>query len=156
MAGRVENRARFLFEVVEAMLSVWGGSRVAVRIGPRGAWNGMSDSNPDALFDYVAEQLNRPPVAADRLRKIFKGKIMAAGGFEPDTAEAIVESGVADLVAFGRHFVSNPDLPKRIQLGLPLNEYDRKTFYTFDALGYTDYPFYVEATALVNTADVLT
>ncbi len=81
---------------------------------------------------------------------------MAAGGFEPATAEAIVESGVADLVAFGRHFVSNPDLPKRIQLGLPLNEYDRKTFYTFEALGYTDYPFYTEPAALVKTADVLT
>jgi N-ethylmaleimide reductase len=176
--GTIQNRARFLLEVVEAMVSVWGGSRVAVRIGPSGSWNGMSDSNPEALFDHVAEQLNRfglaylhiieprvkgnivieegrAPVAAERLRKIFKGKIVAAGGFEPDTAEAIVESGVADLVAFGRYFLSNPDLPKRIELGLPLNEYDRNTFYTFDSLGYTDYPFYAESTDLVNTADVL-
>jgi tRNA-dihydrouridine synthase len=81
-------------------------------------------------------------VATAQLRKIFKGIIIAAGGFEPDTAEAIVEKGDADLVAFGRHFLANPDLPKRIKLGLPLNAYDRATFYTFDFHGYTDYPFY--------------
>jgi predicted SnoaL-like aldol condensation-catalyzing enzyme len=125
----------------------------------------MSDSNPTALFNYLTEQLNRfglayfhiieprikgnvligegqPPVATAQLRKIFKGKIIAAGGFEPDTAEAIVEQGDADLVAFGRYFIANPDLPKRIKLGLPLNAYDRATFYTFDFHGYTDYPFY--------------
>jgi predicted SnoaL-like aldol condensation-catalyzing enzyme len=125
----------------------------------------MSDSDPAALFDYFAQQLNRfglaylhiieprikgnvliaeghEPVATTQLRKIFKGRITAAGGFEPDTAEAIVEKGDADLVAFGRHFLANPDLPKRIMLGLPLNDYDRKTFYTFDFHGYTDYPFY--------------
>jgi N-ethylmaleimide reductase len=134
----------------------------------------MCDSNPEALFDYVAAQLNRfglaylhiieprikgnvliaqgqAPVAAQQLRKIFKGKIIAAGGFEPDTAEAVVEKGDADLVAFGRHFVANPDLPKRIRFGLPLNDYDRKTFYTFDFHGYTDYPFYDEShTVLVG------
>jgi N-ethylmaleimide reductase len=168
--GSVENRSRLLLEVVEALVSVWGGDRVAVRIGPSGTWNGMSDSNPLALFDYVAEQLNRfglaylhiieprvkgnvliaegqAPVASEQVRKIFKGKIIAAGGFEPDTAEAIVEKGDADLVTFGRYFISNPDLPKRIKLKLPLNDYDRTTFYTFDALGYTDYPFYSEQAA---------
>src|SRR5258708_6409472 len=161
---------RLLLEVVEALVSVWGGDRVAVRIGPSGTWNGMSDSNPLALFDYVAEQLNRfglaylhiieprvkgnvliaegqAPVASEQLRKIFKGKISAAGGFEPDSAEAIVEKGDADLVTFGRYFISNPDLPKRIKLRLPLNDYDRTTFYTFDARGYTDYPFYSEQAA---------
>ena len=165
--GSIPNRARFLLEVVEAMASVWGGDRVAVRIGPGGTWNHMSDSNSEALFDYLAGQLNRfglaylhvieprikgnvliaesqEPVATEQLRKIFKGKIIAAGGFEPNTAEAIVEKGDADLVAFGRHFLANPDLPKRIRLGLPLNDYDRKTFYTFDCHGYTDYPFYGE------------
>jgi N-ethylmaleimide reductase len=168
--GSIENRSRFLLEVVEAMVSVWGGDRVAVRIAPSGTWNGMSDSNPQALFAYVAEQLNRfglaylhiieprvkgnivlvegqAPVASEHLRKIFKGKIIAAGGFEPDTAETIVEKGDADAVAFGRHFLSNPDLPKRIKLGVPLNDYDRDTFYTFDAHGYIDYPFYAGANA---------
>jgi N-ethylmaleimide reductase len=163
--GSVENRSRFLLEVVEAVASVWCGERVAVRIAPSGSWNGMSDSNPTALFTYVAEQLNRfgltylhiieprvkgnvviaegqIPIASEQLRKVFKGKIIAAGGFEPDTAETVVDKGDADLVAFGRHFVSNPDLPKRIKLALPLNPYDRNTFFTFDARGYTDYPFY--------------
>ena len=165
--GPVENRARFLLEALEAVVSVWGGERVGVRIGPGGTWNSMSDSNPDAIFDYVAAQLNRfglaylhiieprvkgnimiqgkedqAPVATERLRQIFKGKIITAGGFEPDTAEAVVQKGDADLVAFGRHFISNPDLPKRIKLGLPLNAYDRSTFYTFDCHGYADYPFY--------------
>lgn len=163
--GSIENRCRFMLEVMQALVSVWGGDRVAVRIGPSGAFNGMFDSSPGALFDYLAGQLNQfglaylhiveprikgstlivegqEPVAAERLRKIFQGKIIAAGGFEPDTAEAIIEKGTADLVAFGRHFVANPDLPKRIRNGLPLNGYDRNTFYTFDARGYTDYPFY--------------
>ena len=125
----------------------------------------MSDSDPEKLFDYVAKGLNQfglaylhiieprvrgnvvtaegqYAIAAARLRKIFQGKIIAAGGFEPGTAQEVVEKGDADLVAFGRHFLANPDLPKRVQLGLPLNAYDRKTFYTFDARGYTDYPFY--------------
>lgn len=165
--GSIENRSRFLLEVVAAMVSVWGGNRVGVRIGPGGTWNEMSDSDPAALFDYVADQLNqfdlaylhiieprvkgnvlvaegREPVAAERLRKIFNGKIVAAGGYEPDTAEEIVEKGDADLVAFGRYFLANPDLPQRIRLGLPLNDYDRNTFYTFDAHGYIDYPFFGE------------
>ena len=172
--GSIENRSRFLLEIVEALVSVWGGERVAVRIGPSGKFNGMSDSNPGALFDYLAGQLNRfglaylhiveprvkgnvlmiegqAPVAAERLRKIFKGKIIAAGGFEPATAEAVIEKGDADLVAFGRHFVANPDLPKRIKLGLPLNGYDRNTFYTFDPHGYTDYPFYSEQGAAMSS-----
>jgi N-ethylmaleimide reductase len=168
--GSIENRARFLLEVVEALSSVFGSDRVAVRIGPSGKWNGMSDSNPQRLFGYLAEQLNRfglaylhvieprvkgniviaegqAPIAAQSLRKIFKGTIMAAGGFEPKTAAEVLEDGDADLVAFGRHFVSNPDLPKRISRSLPLNPYDRDTFYTFDARGYTDYPAYDEMSA---------
>jgi N-ethylmaleimide reductase len=170
--GSIENRSRFLLEIVEAMVSVWGGDRVGVRFAPSGTWNSMSDSNPQVLFGYVAEQLNRfglaylhiieprvkgnivlvegqAPVASERLRKVFKGKIIAAGGFEPETAEAIVEKGDADAVAFGRYFLSNPDLPKRIQLGVSLNKYDRDTFYTFDARGYTDYPFYAEEEAVL-------
>ena len=162
--GSIENRARFLLEVVEAVTSVWGGGRVAVRIAPAGTWNHMRDSNPAALFTYVAEQLNRfglaylhiieprvkgnvtihkgqGPIAAEQLRKVFNGKIIAAGGFEPETAESAIESGIADAVSFGRHFVANPDLPLRIREGLALTPYDRDTFYTFDSVGYNDYPF---------------
>src|SRR5260370_31503834 len=105
----MENRTRFMLSGVEALVSVWGGNRVAVRIAQSGTWNGVSDSNPIALFDYAAKQLNRfglaylhiieprikgnvliaegqAHIAAARLRKIFTGKIIAAGGFEPDTA----------------------------------------------------------------------
>jgi N-ethylmaleimide reductase len=161
--GSIENRARLLIEIVEAVASVFGGDRVGVRVGPNGQWNAMSDSDPQALFGYVAAQLNRyglaylhiieprvkgnvviaegqAPVAAEHLRAIFTGPIVAAGGFEPESAEAIVAAGSADLVAFGRHFVANPDLPKRIERGLPLAAHDRDSFYTFDARGYTDYP----------------
>jgi N-ethylmaleimide reductase len=162
--GSIENRSRFLLEVVEAMTSVWGGDRVAVRIAPAGTWNHMRDSNPAALFTHVAAQLNRfglaylhvieprvkgnvtidkgqGPIAAEQLRKVFHGKIIAAGGFEPDTAETTTETGVADAVAFGRHFVANPDLPLRIRESFALTPYDRNTFYTFDSVGYNDYPF---------------
>jgi len=172
--GSIENRSRFLFEVLKALVSVWGGDKVAVRIGPGGTWNGMTDSNPAALFSYVAEHLNefglaylhvieprvkgnvvieegQAPIAAQQLRKIFKGKILAAGGFEPETAEAIVEKGDADAVAFGRHFVSNPDLPRRIREDLPLTPYNRDTFYTFDARGYIDYPLFADAVASAAT-----
>jgi NAD(P)-dependent dehydrogenase (short-subunit alcohol dehydrogenase family) len=85
------------------------------------------------------------------LDRFFRGSIIAAGGFEPDTAEATVANGDASLIAFGRQFIANPDLPKRIELGLPLNRYDRSTFYGFDARGYTDYPTY-EASELAQAA----
>ena len=168
--GSLENRNRFLSEIVVALISVWGPGKVAVRIGPKGTWNGVSDNDPEALFSYVAEHLNQFPlaylsliepriagsdlvntvqgaVAAEWLRPIYKGKLIAAGGFEPDTAEAAVEAGILDAVAFGRHFVSNPDLVRRIRDKLPLTPYHRNTFYTFDAVGYTDYPVYEEALA---------
>ena len=161
--GSVQNRARLLSEIVTALVAVWGSNRVGVRIGPNGTWNGMSDSDPKTLFSYVADVLNQfplaylsliepriagsdlvnttdGPLAAEWLRPIFKGKLISAGGFEPDSAEAAVAAGTVDAVAFGRHFVSNPDLPNRIKEGLPLSPYNRDTFYTFDAVGYTDYP----------------
>jgi N-ethylmaleimide reductase len=162
--GSIENRSRFLPEVVEAITSVWGHGRVAVRVAPAGTWNHMRDSNPTTLFAHVAEQLNRfglaylhiveprvqgnvtvdegqGSIAAEQLRRVFKGKIIAAGGFQPDTAELAIAIDVADAVAFGRHFVANPDLPLRIEEGVALTRYDRNTFYTFDSVGYNDYPF---------------
>lgn len=166
--GSVANRARLLIEVVAATVGVWGAGRVSVRLGPAGKWNGMGDSDPEALFDHVAGRLNvfdlaylhiieprvkgavvieegRPPVASERLRKVYNGRMIAAGGFDPLSAAAIVERGDADLVAFGRHFVSNPDLPMRIDHGLALAPYDRDTFFTFKAKGYADYSDYVAA-----------
>jgi N-ethylmaleimide reductase len=127
----------------------------------------MSDSNPDRTFAHLAEQLNRydlaylhiiepridgwelvhegeGPIAAKRLRSIYDGTIIAAGGFDRRSAEAIIADDTADLVAFGRHFISNPDLPERLRRNLPLTPYDRATFYGRDHRGYTDYPFYKE------------
>jgi N-ethylmaleimide reductase len=88
----------------------------------------------------LIEEKNQAPVAAQHLRQIFKGPIMAAGGFTPKGAEDILQAGDADLVAFGRDFIANPDLPERIRHNLPLNRYDRETFYGGDARGYLDYP----------------
>jgi N-ethylmaleimide reductase len=161
--GGIENRARFLLEVTQAAISAWGADRVGVRISPSGTYGSMSDGNPPATFGYVAAQLDRlgiaylhvveprikgneeishgqRPIAAQHLRPKFSRTLIAAGGFAPDSAEAILATGDADLVAFGRHFISNPDLPERLRRGLPLNRYDRSTFYGGDARGYIDYP----------------
>jgi N-ethylmaleimide reductase len=165
--GPVENRTRFLLETVEAASAVLGSDRVGVRISPSGKYGSMSDSNPDRTFAHLAEQLNRydlaylhiiepridgwelvhegeGPIAAKRLRSIYDGTIIAADGFDRRSAEAIIADGTADLVAFGRHFISNPDLPERLRRNLPLTPYDRATFYGRDHRGYTDYPFYKE------------
>lgn len=164
--GTIENRARFLLEVVEAIVSVWGGDRVGVRVSPNGTWGGMGDSNPAALFSHVAEQLNQfglaylhvvdprivnnvereegyvAPVAAGQLSKIFKGSVLAAGGFTREDAENTLQKGDADAIVFGRFFIANPDLVERFKNGYTLNAYDRETFYGGDERGYTDYPFY--------------
>jgi N-ethylmaleimide reductase len=170
--GPVENRARLLLELTQALVDVWGADRVGVRLSPSGQWGAMADSNPDATFAYVATQLNAfglaylhlveprikgddtlveggAPVAAARLRKLFTGPIIAAGGFDRAGADAIIARGDADLVAFGRVFASNPDLPERLKLGVPLAPYDRSAFWGGDRRGYTDYPTYQEQLALV-------
>jgi N-ethylmaleimide reductase len=163
--GSIENRERFLAEVLEAVTNVWGTDRVGVRISPSSVFNGMGDSNPQALYRHLAGRLNsfglaylhvieprisgadtvaegQEPIAALDLREFFKGTVIAAGGFSPASAEDAVTSGLADLIAIGRHFTSNPDLPYRIEHDLPLAQYDRSTFYAFDARGYTDFPRY--------------
>ena len=165
--GPIENRARFLLEITQAAISVWGADRVGVRLSPSGTYGSMSDSDPAATFAYVAGQLDRlgvaylhvveprikgieeigkghAPVAAQHLRQKFSGTLIAAGGFTGESAAAIVAAGDADLVAFGRHFLSNPDLPERLRRNLPLNRYDRSTFYGGDGRGYIDYPPYAE------------
>jgi N-ethylmaleimide reductase len=163
--GSVANRVRFLLELVEAAGSVIGPDRVAVRLSPSSSFGGMHDSDPQTLFSYVAQQLNQmnlaylhvieprvqgsendlarsqDVVAARQIRQHFKGVLLAAGGFTPASAETAVTAGDADLIAFGRDFIANPDLPARIRDGLPLNRYDRDTFYGGTDVGYTDYPF---------------
>lgn len=161
--GTIENRARFSLELVDALIGVWGPGRVGVRISPSGQWGSISDSDPEATFGYFAGQLNhRPlaylhiieprvmgvetihegqaPVASSFLRGIYKGPIIAAGGFDRAGAEAIVARGDADLVAFGRHFTSNPDLPERLRRDLPLTPYVREAFWGGSKRHYTDFP----------------
>jgi N-ethylmaleimide reductase len=161
--GPIENRVRFLRETVEALISVWGADRVGVRISPSGEWGGISDSDPEATFSYVAKVLDEykiaylhvieprikgddtlheghPPVAVAYLRLHFSGPIIAAGGFDGPSAEAIVASGHADLVAFGRHFSSNPDLPYRLKHALPLTPYVRADFWGGNEKNYSDFP----------------
>lgn len=160
--GGVENRARFAIEIVEACAKVIGMDRVGVRISPQNPFNGVSDSDPVATFTYLTRELSKrnlgylhlieprvrgnvdfevgaPPIMARQLRSEFTGILMAAGGFTRDTANALLAEGGADLIAFGRHFTSNPDLPERFRLNLPLTPYDRDTFYGGDGRGYTDF-----------------
>jgi N-ethylmaleimide reductase len=155
--GSVENRVRFLREVVEAVASVWGNDRVGVRLSPLGNFNSMSDSNPALTFGHAAEVLGRyglaylhvvegghesagGPFDWAALKRLFRGAYMANGGYDRARAEAVLAEGRADLVSFGTPYVANPDLAERFRLGLPLAEPDRATFYGGDARGYTDYP----------------
>ncbi|MBP0589630.1 alkene reductase [Paraburkholderia sp. LEh10] len=168
--GSFENRARFLMDATRAVISVWGSGKVAVRLGPRGSFGDMSDSDPQGLFTYVTSELDKldlaylhlieprvlgnvedeskdqRPVATQALRKHYRGTIIAAGGFTRDSAQAIIAAGDADLVAFGRDFIANPDLPERLRRNLPLNAYDRPTFFGGTEVGYTDYRFYSDET----------
>jgi N-ethylmaleimide reductase len=166
--GTIEKRVKFPLELVDALVSVWGADRVGVRVSPSGKWGAISDSNPEATFGYYVEQLDKyglaylhvieprvmgtetldekqSPVASAFLRQIFKGPIIAAGGFDRDGAEAILQKGDADLVAFGRYFTSNPDLPERLRLNLPLNQYERDAFWGGDEHFYIDFPKYGES-----------
>jgi len=158
--GSVENRARFLLEVTQAVVDVWGGQRVGVRLSPNAAFNDMHDSNPRAIFGHVAKSLERfnlaylhvtraapgedvpgGPIDADFFRALYRNPIITAAGFtSKEQAEAAVKTGNADLVAFATLFISNPDLPVRFRQNAPLAEADRTTFYGGDAKGYIDYP----------------
>jgi N-ethylmaleimide reductase len=168
--GSIEKRARFMLEATEALVDVWGGERVGVRFSPSGQWGSISDSNPEATFRYATEQLNRfnlaylhvieprvkgvetiaegqPPVASSYLRQFFNGPIIAAGGYDRRGAEKSLAAGNADLIAFGRHFASNPDLPARLAQDLPLAPYDRSAFWGGTEKGYIDYPTFDAALA---------
>ncbi|MBE9178286.1 alkene reductase [Oculatella sp. LEGE 06141] len=160
--GSIENRARFLLEVTEAVVGVWGGDRVGIRLSPNGVFNDMSDSNPEALFTYVINELNRfnlvylhlieprwdgsgnmngsRDLGSQYFRSIFKNTIISAGGHDRQSGDEVLAKGYADLVAYGRLFISNPDLPKRFAANAELNLYDRSTFYGGSEHGYTDYP----------------
>ena len=151
--GPVENRARFLLEVTEAVTQVWGADRVGVRLSPTGAFNSMSDSDPEKTFGYAARELDRfglaylhvvEPVGttsvAPLLHAAFRGPFILNGGYDRETGNAALARGEADLISFGSLYLANPDLPERFAEGAALNPPDRATFYGGDHRGYTDYP----------------
>jgi len=151
--GPIENRARLMLEAVDACIEVWGADRVGLHLAPRGDSHTMSDSNPLATFGYVAEQMGKrklaflctrehqgPDAISPELKKLFGGVLIANEAFTKETAEAAIESGQADAVAFGKPFIANPDLPERFRLNAPLNAQDPSTFYAQGPKGYTDYP----------------
>lgn len=162
--GSMENRARLLLEATDAAISVWGAGRVGVHLAPRGDAHTMGDSNPPATFGYVAEQLGKRGIAfiftreslgenriSPELKKRFGGVLIANEGFNRETAQQVVAAGEADAVSFGKDFISNPDLPRRLQLNLPLNPYHPETFYGYGQqdprVGYIDYPSLVAEVA---------
>jgi 2,4-dienoyl-CoA reductase-like NADH-dependent reductase (Old Yellow Enzyme family) len=158
--GSIENRARLLLEVTDAVVSVWGAGRVGVHFAPRADMHDMGDSNLPATFGYAASELGRRKIAflcsrestkAPRigpdLKTAFGGIYIANEGLSYDEAQTVVAAGEADAVAFGKLFIANPDLPRRFALGAPLNPWIADTFYSAGPVGYTDYPALEEKAA---------
>ncbi|XP_051193958.1 putative 12-oxophytodienoate reductase 11 [Lolium perenne] len=161
--GSLENRCRFALEVVQAVADEIGADKVGMRLSPFANYSESSDSNPEALGLYMAHALNKSgilychvveprmvtfedkaktPYSLRPMRDAFKGTFIVAGGYGREDGNTAVSSGYADLVAYGRLFLSNPDLPRRFEIDAPLNKYNRDTFYISDpVVGYTDYPF---------------
>ena len=156
--GPIENRARLLLEVLDAVTEVWGGERVGLRLSPLNSFNDMADSDPVGLITWLATRLNDYKLAYLHLmrgdffglqkgdvltpaRQHYKGVLIANMGYTPAEAANAIESGQLDAVAFGTAFLANPDLPARIKAGAQLNSPNPDTFYSPGAEGYTDYPF---------------
>ena len=155
--GSIENRARLLLEVVDVVAGVWGADRVGVRISPLNSYNDMKDSDPVALTAYVAAQLNQRGIAFLHLmrgdffgiqkadvvtaaRAAFKGALIGNMGYSPAEGAKAIADGTLGAVAFGHHYVSNPDLVERVMRGVAIVEPDGRTFYSPGSAGYTDYP----------------
>ena len=152
--GSIENRTRFLLEVTDAVISVWGADRVGVHLAPRGDAHDMGDSDPAALFTHVAAELGKrgiaflcareshdKPAIGPAIKEAFGGVFIANEKFTADSAREALERGVADAVAFGVPAIANPDLVDRFRRGAPLNDPNPSTFYGAGPEGYTDYPF---------------
>ena len=157
--GSYENRARLLMEVTRAVVDTIGADKVGVRLSPVNPFNDMKDSNPQAIFNYVADALNHfnlaylhaveggihgggesDPFDFETFRKQFKGAYMANLSYDKARGNAAVQSGHADVIAYGVPFIANPDLVERFKQDAPLNEADSKTFYGGTEKGYIDYP----------------
>lgn len=152
--GSIENRARFMLEVTDAVISVWGAERVGMHLAPRCDMHSMGDSSRLETFNYVARELGKRKIAficsrehlgdgriGPEIKKSFGGVYIANEKIDSANAEKILAAREADAVAFGQLFIANPDLPKRFTLGSPLNAPDPQTFYAPGPKGYTDYSF---------------
>jgi 2,4-dienoyl-CoA reductase-like NADH-dependent reductase (Old Yellow Enzyme family) len=165
--GAIENRIRFMTEVLEAVCGEIGVDRVGIRFSPNIYSQGVEDSDPIPLFEAVARRLEelgvpwielREPLpgqlgpqpterVSPAMRKLYSGKIFVNGGFDPETARERMAEGIVDGISFGRPFIANPDLVRRIAEGAPLNPGDVSTYYAGGASGYVDYPTLDEAEA---------
>lgn len=168
--GSVENRARLVLEVVDALSQVLSSQRIGIRLSPLGTFNDMGDENPEALFEYLTRRLNEKDLAyihvvdptlgghvtteekdpageriMQQIRENYQGTLIVCGGYRLERAQNALKEREADLVAFGRDFISNPDLPERLQQGAPLNPSDPSTYYGGGYKGYVDYPSLREA-----------
>ncbi|MGI8568145.1 MAG: hypothetical protein ACR2KT_03190 [Methylocella sp.] len=156
--GSIENRTRFLMEVVGAVADAAGAKRTGVRISPQNGQNDISDSNPEPLFQHVAKSLagrglaylhviegdtSGAPVSPfdyGAIKRLFGGAVIANNGFDKARANKAIADGRADLIAFGKPFIANPDLVTRLLLDAPLLEVNKDTLYGGTEEGYTDYP----------------
>lgn len=151
--GSLENRARLMLEVVDAVASVWGPDRVGLHLAPKGDAHDMGDSDPLATFSHVAAECGKrklaflftresrdEPQIFPAMKRAFGGPLIANQGLSKDEAEALIAKGDADAVAWGQLYIANPDLPERLRTGAPLNDPQPETFYGSGAAGYTDYP----------------
>ena len=163
--GSIENRCRLVLEITRAVCAVWGAERVGIRLSPYGIANDSGEDDPMPLYSYLVRELDTlglaylhlieprasgagqrevdhqgVPSAAELFRPLWRGPLIAAGNFRGDSANAMLAKGDADAIAFGRFFISNPDLPERLRLGAELTPYDRATFYGGGPEGYLDYP----------------
>lgn len=155
--GSVPNRARFLLEVTDAAMSVWGAGRVAVRISPLVPFNDMTESQPEALVTYVAQELSRRGIAFLEIRhenhtlpeeqailriarRHFHGVLMSNGSYTRESGESTVTQGAADAIVYGRPYIANPDLVERFAKQAPLNAVNYDRLYGGGPDGYSDYP----------------
>jgi 2,4-dienoyl-CoA reductase-like NADH-dependent reductase (Old Yellow Enzyme family) len=151
--GTIENRARLMLEIADAVISVWGAKRVGMHLAPRGDSHDMHDSNPPATFGYVARELGKrglaflcareyfgPDRLGPQLKKLFGGVYITNEKYTQALAEQVIQDGEADAVAFGQLFIANPDLPARFANNAPLNTPDPATYFTPGPHGYIDYP----------------
>ncbi len=157
--GSYANRARFLFEILDAVCGVWGSRNVGLRLSPLNSFNDMIDTNPIEFFTWLSGELNRYDLAylhvmrsdffgqqsgdvLTPIRQAYKGNLITNMGYTPQEAQNAIEAGITDAVAFGVSYIANPDLVERIRDNIPLNEADPDTFYSQGEKGYNDYPAY--------------